>query len=101
MTAKCKHCGKPGKRSEEPDGRFVHLTYEDWCACGELFVPLLPHYTVDVGSGPECTHCGAGTYWAVLEGDDEVIGQFFSRKEDAEDLARYMNEAFERGRRNA
>jgi hypothetical protein len=58
------------------------------------------HYTVEVDSGPECINCGAGTQWTVV-GDDIAIGESFGRKEDAEELAEYMNQAFEQGRRNA
>lgn len=45
-----------------------------------------------------CPECGDGTLWTVVfKPEDCAIGQSFEDKETAEDLARYMNEAYRKG----
>ena len=54
-------------------------------------------YTVEVDK-PGCDHCGTGCQWTVVGPDDVAIGQSFEDKELADDIADYMNMAFDAGK---
>ena len=57
----------------------------------------MANYYVDTDGDPKCSHCGKGQYWMVI-GPDGVGGSTsFSRKEDAEDLAEMLNDAYTAG----
>lgn len=53
-------------------------------------------YRVECDKGG-CPHCGHEKSWTVVDSQDVAIGQSFHSQEDADDLARYMNEAYWRG----
>jgi len=53
-------------------------------------------YTVEVDHGG-CKHCGAGKTYTVVGPDGVAVGRSFGDKDDADDLAADMNQAWRLG----
>lgn len=56
----------------------------------------MPAYRVEIEK-TGCQHCEAGRMWDVIGPDEMALGISYSLKEDADDMAEYMNMAYERG----
>lgn len=53
-------------------------------------------YIVELDT-PGCGHCGANSFWRIVNSDDCATSTSYGDKELAEDICDLMNDAYKRG----
>jgi hypothetical protein len=57
-----------------------------------------PAFRVEINDSKVCRSCGSGAFWDVVGPDNVIVARSYGNKNDAEEMAEELSDAYEKGR---